>query len=135
MTHDPVGAAVHRDADTRLQGLEINVGINNDLSRNRAQLEAITNFERDEEARSRELAPNYASGGSRQVSLGTFTVAAGTTSVVIDAAAMSSNATVVINGADGTAIADGVVTLVGETAVDVSIVISDADGPLPLHGA
>ena len=126
-----VGEAVHRDADTRLKGLEINVGINNDVSRNRAQLEATTNFERDEERRSRELTPGDLGGGNTRVSLGTFTVAAGTGSVVIDAAAMSSNATVVIN-TGGAEAEGGVVTLGGTTAVDVQIVISDADVGSPV---
>ena len=122
-------AAIHRDRDNRLQAFAIDVGVNNDVARTRAQLEALGSFLDNEEQRSAELDPNHTTGGNTRVDLGTFTVATGTTTVTVQASAKAgSGVTVAFNDSDGTGnsniTAAGVMTI-STTATTAIITITD----------
>ena len=110
--------SVHRDRDTRLAGLQIDVtGVGNDIVRDRAALEDISGFIEDEMRRSAELDPTDTSGGTTTVDLGSFTVATGTTSVDIQASGRAGSGITVTGGGTQT---------ISTTATEFTITITDA---------
>ena len=125
-TNFPTVRTLHRDRDTRLTLLDIDIpGAGNNVIKNRDALEDISGFLAAEGRRTDELAPANISGGDTPVDLGTVATfkrpATGTLSVSLQANAFGEGVTV--TGADSQELTAGS----GNETLTFTITLTDDD--------